>query len=447
MKKTTIMKGEAVFFSVISILMQMPLIAYSSDSTAVTADFRLQLFGETLYYSESNGKWYDADGKQLTDTTEPIQTALYEGIAYTVDLAQMQVFAADGAVNGELTALLPQYLAYRPLTVFAINGQYLDDLIGTDAYETAAAQIQLIVQSVPLTYHFSATTEPFYCEISLGSEVLGGMQYSIDAGDAPEAVPWCNDSAGVSLETGSFLLGEVSDSKPTEKTISRIQIGENSLLFDSQSGGWFTSAGSLLINQAEPVQTALYEGNTYTVDLARMQVFAADGTVNDELTALLPNYLAYRPLTVFAINGQYLDDLIGTDAYETAAAQIQLIVQSVPLTYHFSATTEPFYCEISLGSEVLGGIQYSIDAGDAPEAVPWCNESVGFTVETAYTGMGDVDVNGEVNVADAVKLARFLAEDAEAAVTSLGLELSDMNGDGLWRADDLSIILCGLANL
>ena len=143
---------------------QTPLTAFCTDGTSVSADTRVQLGSETLYYSESTGKWYDADGKQLSDTTEPIQTALYEGAAYTVDLAQMQVLAADGTVNDELTALLPQYLAYRPLTVFAVDGQYIDDLIETDAYEAAAAQIQLIVQSVPLTYHFSDTTELFYCE-------------------------------------------------------------------------------------------------------------------------------------------------------------------------------------------------------------------------------------------------------------------------------------------
>ena len=310
MKKTIRVKAEAVLLSAICMFAQTPLTAYCTDGTPISADTRVQLGSETLYYSESTGKWYDANGKQLTDTTEPVQTALYEGAAYTVDLAQMQVFAADGTVNDELTVLLPQYLAYKPLTVFAVDGQYLDDLIGTDAYEAAAVQIQLIVKSVPLTYHFSDTTEPFYCEISLGSEVLGGMQYSIDAGDSPEAVPWCNDSAGVSLETGSFLLGEVSDSKQTEKTISRIQIGENSLLFDSHSGVWFTSAGSLLTNQAEPVQTALYEGVVYTVDFEKMEVRFEDGTINSELTAVLPDYLAFRPANITEIDGQYIDDLI-----------------------------------------------------------------------------------------------------------------------------------------
>lgn len=446
MKKTIRVKAEAVLLSAICMFAQTPLTAYCTDGTSISADTRVQLGSETLYYSESTGKWYDTDGKQLTDKTEPVQTALYEGAAYTVDLAQMQVFAAEGTVNDELTALLPQYLAYRPLTVFAVDGQYLDDLIGTDAYEAAAAQIQLIVQSVPLTYHFSDTTELFYCEISLGSEVLGGMQYSIDAGDSPEAVQWCNESAGISLETGSFLLEEASDSKQAEKIISRIQIGENSLLFDSQSGGWYTSAGSLLINQAEPVQTALYEGVVYTVDLEKMEVRSADGVINSELTAVLPNYLAFRPVNVSEIDGKYIDDLIEADSTETVFAQVEEITGKLPLTYRFNETTELFYCEILLDGEVLGGIQYSIDAGDAPEAVPWCNDSVGLSVETAYTGMGDINVNGRNDIADAILLARFLAEDAEATVTSLGLELSDMNGDGFLRADDLSIVLRVLAS-
>ena len=128
-------------------------------------------------------------------------------------------------------------------------------------------------------------------------------------------------------------------------------------------------------------------------------------------------------------------------------AQVQDITGKLPLTYRFSDSTEMFYCQILLDGEVLGGVQYSIDAGDAPEAVPWCNESAGLAVETAYTGLGDINVNGRNDIADAILLAQFLAEDAEAAVTSLGLELSDMNGDGLLRADDLCIILCELASL
>ena len=60
---------------------------------------------------------------------------------------------------------------------------------------------------------------------------------------------------------------------------------------------------------------------------------------------------------------------------------------------------------------------------------------------------GDVDVSGEVNVADAVKLARYNAEDKEVRVTEQGLLNADMNLDGKANADDSAILLEVLAGL
>ncbi len=258
-------------------------------------------------------------------------------------------------------------------------------------------------------------------------------------------------AASVLLMTGCLfaqapLTAFCADGSSIAKAISLVEIGGSRLLFDESTGAWYDQAGNLLADASAPLQTALYEGKTYTVDLNKMQVSAADGGVNDELTALLPQYLAFRPLTVSAIDGQYLDELFGTETYEAAAAQIQQIVQSIPLTYRFSDSTELFYCEISLGSEVLGGMQYSIDANDYPEAVPWCNDGDSAGIQTAFTGMGDVNVNGRYEIADAILLARYIAEDAEAAVSSLGRELADMDGDSLLRAEDLVLVLRQLAD-
>ena len=442
MKKKPLCSAAAVLAALCLSAQPLP-----ASCECVSADLSVQFGSALLYYSQDTGAWYDAAGSLLTDGTEPVQTALYEGALYTVDLAAMQVTAADGSVNSELTALLPEYLAFRPVSVWAIDGQSLDDLIADEGAEAVWASVREITGTLPLTYRFSSTTEPFSCEISLCGEVVGGMQYSIDAGDAPEAVPWCNESAGCSVRTGSFPLGEPSAPKQTEKTVSAVQFFDSRLLYDAQSGGWYTAAGSLLTDSTEPVQTALYEGVLYTVDLAAMQVTAADGSVNSELTALLPEYLAFRPVSVWAIDGQSLDDLIADEGAEAVWASVREITGTLPLTYRFSSTTEPFSCEISLCGEVVGGMQYSIDAGDAPEAVPWCSESAGCSVRTAYTGMGDLNLNGRNDIADAILLARFLAEDAEASVSQLGKELADMNGDGFLLADDLGLVLSALAGL
>ena len=61
--------------------------------------------------------------------------------------------------------------------------------------------------------------------------------------------------------------------------------------------------------------------------------------------------------------------------------------------------------------------------------------------------IGDVDVNGDVNIADAVLLARFLAEDAEAPVSAQGKLNADVDESGDVEATDLSKLLMILAGL
>lgn len=70
------------------------------------------------------------------------------------------------------------------------------------------------------------------------------------------------------------------------------------------------------------------------------------------------------------------------------------------------------------------------------------------TTETTTTStwitptlMGDVDCNGIVNVADAVLLARYVAEDSNVSVTDQGLIHAEMNGvSGLSAADTAALI-------
>lgn len=68
---------------------------------------------------------------------------------------------------------------------------------------------------------------------------------------------------------------------------------------------------------------------------------------------------------------------------------------------------------------------------------------------TSDTVFGDVDCNKDVNVADAVMLARFLAEDSGVTVTAQGKAnaacFTDANGD--LNADDLGALLEFLAGL
>ena len=60
---------------------------------------------------------------------------------------------------------------------------------------------------------------------------------------------------------------------------------------------------------------------------------------------------------------------------------------------------------------------------------------------------GDVNCDDSVDVADAVLLARMLAEDPEANVSADGKVNADCNDDGNLTADDTIRILRHIANI
>lgn len=58
---------------------------------------------------------------------------------------------------------------------------------------------------------------------------------------------------------------------------------------------------------------------------------------------------------------------------------------------------------------------------------------------------GDADCNGDVDVLDAVLIARVASNDSTAEIEDQGKINSDVTGDGVIKADDLSKLLCYLA--
>ena len=60
---------------------------------------------------------------------------------------------------------------------------------------------------------------------------------------------------------------------------------------------------------------------------------------------------------------------------------------------------------------------------------------------------GDVDVNSKVNVADAVLLAQYLAEDSNAMLTRQGVSNADVNRDRYINSDDNALLLELIAGL
>ena len=70
----------------------------------------------------------------------------------------------------------------------------------------------------------------------------------------------------------------------------------------------------------------------------------------------------------------------------------------------------------------------------------------GISVSAAEKGAGDVDQNGKVEIADAIMLARWLAED-DITVTTAGLADADLTGDGIVTSEDQVKLLCRLAGI
>ena len=73
--------------------------------------------------------------------------------------------------------------------------------------------------------------------------------------------------------------------------------------------------------------------------------------------------------------------------------------------------------------------------------------TVTTTVPQQQGVAGDVDLSGKVDVADAVLLARFIAEDRDAAISDAGKRLADVNRSGQPDTDDITLILKYIALL
>ena len=111
----------------------------------------------------------------------------------------------------------------------------------------------------------------------------------------------------------------------------------------------------------------------------------------------------------------------------------------LPLLFNEDYTAKPCFYSI------IDGIEYTAPATTEPKET---TAPADDTTVTAGAGkLGDVDCNGDINVADAVMLARFNAEDKEITVSAQGKANADVNADGNTDTDDLTAILEYLAGI
>lgn len=100
------------------------------------------------------------------------------------------------------------------------------------------------------------------------------------------------------------------------------------------------------------------------------------------------------------------------------------------------------------GEQYLDNDDYiPVPFADIPE-IETSIKKVSMAAETSKrTGSGDINVDGEIDVQDAVLLARFLVEDADARVSEIGKKNADIDGDGKRTTNDVTVLLRKIAKL
>ena len=86
-------------------------------------------------------------------------------------------------------------------------------------------------------------------------------------------------------------------------------------------------------------------------------------------------------------------------------------------------------------------------AGTVAETYALENDIPFVAVAATDQKIGDATCDRSVDVADAVLIARYLAEDSEAFMTEQGKQNADFNADGDITPDDISLILKKIARL
>ena len=120
------------------------------------------------------------------------------------------------------------------------------------------------------------------------------------------------------------------------------------------------------------------------------------------------------------------------EAYAKAVADVLNIVQIYGefLSFDTEKMDADFY-----GSETVPENQYLLPAGtDSVQLLPVTRISA-----------GDVNDDGSADVADAVLIARYLAEDAEVRISEKGMAAADVDGSGRVTPDDVTVLLQRIA--
>lgn len=215
-----------------------------------------------------------------------------------------------------------------------------------------------------------------------------------------------------------------TDAPPAVTGVSPASEYVHNFTVNGLNSTFFSISGNLSTGKG----TMQYAGLTLT------QCLKMESATRIAFTAAQPAQLTLviKDGTTFQIDGQ---------AYDIPASGV--FTAELPAGAHSiakgSGSSNLFYMAVAMNGSTPGT--------DAPPVQTTTPEPQGSTEPAFIRKPGDVDCTGTVNIADAILLARFNAEDEEITVTTAGKVNAEVTGDGQVDSDDLSRILEFLAGL
>ena len=229
--------------------------------------------------------------------------------------------------------------------------------------------------------------------------------------------------------------GGQSDTQPQQTDIST---PASQYIHNFTENGLNSSFYSISGNLSTGKGTMTYNGLTLTQCLKMESATSISFTTSSAATLTV----VIKDGTTFKVDGSTVD--IPADGVYTA---------QIPAGAHTiakgSGSSNIFYMAVATAGSEQPPV--STEATTTTTTVTETTEAVSTTVSSeevaVNTKAGDVDCSGDVNVADAVLLARFCAEDKEITVSAQGKANANVNGDDAVNNDDLTVILEYLAGL
>ncbi len=237
------------------------------------------------------------------------------------------------------------------------------------------------------------------------------------------------------------------------------------------TGNWWNIGGSSNAVRKGYTLTGYFDAKT-----GGTKVYDAEGVSAETIYFKDKTYVSLSDLVVYAQwqANEYTVTFNSCGGTTAASKKVKMDAQygKLPESAQEGYTFAGWYTAVENGTEVKESTVFRDAANKTLYAhwIPVVNDDITTTTETTTTETttteatttettsspateaaanlpGDVDGSGDVNVADAVLLARFLAEDAEVSVSAQGKVNADINGDSEINCEDLTVLLEILADI